>query len=164
MIESCYFASSEGQTIPFDKNNMVYSTNTIQTIQECDEILSGLNNSQTVFEARVAILQAGINEQTAASAALPEEIADIEADIVALQAEIASLPEGVARNNKSIQMLDLQADRLRLANRVNTLSGSRLTEKQFTLSNYSHRLEAIAEYKVAVEGRKAEIQSSANAA
>jgi chromosome segregation ATPase len=143
---------------------MVYSTNTIQTLEACDAILNGLNNSETVFEARMAILQTGINEQTANAVSLPAEIVALEEDIADLQAEIAGLPEGNERNNKMIDLHNLEVDRLRLANRVNTLSGSNLTEKQFTLSNYGKRLESIAEYKAAVEARKAELQSSASAA
>lgn len=143
---------------------MVYNTNNLASVAECDIYLQELNTEQSQLGIQQGEVQMSITNNTTMAASIPTQLQVVEGVLATRQAEHAVATDPQERRVLEIQINSLENKRLRLLNRQAGLAGTGLLDKQFTLAKIESEIDSVIEFKTAIETRKAEILSSAAAA
>jgi hypothetical protein len=155
---------SKEQTIPFAKSQMLYQTNVIETIAQCDLLIAetrdeinGLILKKSTYEGQIA------NNSNLANV-IPTQIVDLDTLIAAKQIQLQAETETVERNTIQMEINRLSNKKMSYENRLENFAGSNLLDKQLDVAKIEKTLEALNDFKTMLETRKADLQASASAA
>jgi hypothetical protein len=155
---------SKEQTIPFAKSQMLYQTNVIETIAQCDLLIAetrdeinGLILKKSTYESQIA------NNSNLANV-IPTQIVDLDTLIAAKQIQLQAETETVERNTIQMEINRLSNKKMSYENRLENFAGSNLLDKQLDVAKIEKTLEALNDFKTMLETRKADLQASASAA
>jgi|GEM_PF-3810058 len=143
---------------------MLYQTNVIETIAQCDLLIAetrdeinGLILKKSTYESQIA------NNSNLANV-IPTQIVDLETLIAAKQIQLQAETETVERNTIQMEINRLSNKKMSYENRLENFAGSNLLDKQLDVAKIEKTLEALNDFKTMLETRKADLQASASAA
>jgi hypothetical protein len=143
---------------------MVYNTNLLVSIAQCDTYINELNGDLINLNYRRSNLQLNIDGNTSAATTIPGQLELVETMLTTRQGELAVATDVAEQNRLNMELNSLENRRYRLQNRLSELSSTGVIDKQYSIALIDAEIVALTEFKTTVEGRKAELQSSANAA
>lgn len=143
---------------------MLYTTSILETVAECNRVITEVSSklNDSIFRQATKEAQVAGNNNTAVL--LPGQIILLENRIATKQQELAAADDENDQRLLTIEVNNLVNQRLRLLGRMNNFESITVLDREFDLAMLEKEIEALTEYKAAVEARKAELESSANAA
>ncbi len=139
---------------------MVYSTNLLTSVAQCDTYLSEISTDLGDLGIRRGDLQTSVDTNATLASTLPIQLQQVETALLAKQAELAATTDESDARSLEIAINSLENKKLRLLNRQANLAGLTLIDKQLALAGLDAKVAVLIEFKTAVETRKTEIQNS----
>ena len=134
---------------------MIYSVSTLQSVADCDEMLSSANNDKAALTVKQTNLQFAQTRYQANSVELAQELPAVQAELDATNTIIATLPDGPRKNGFIYDRRKLE-NRLQLLNTKKASYGSlALLDKEWELARVVHDLAEVDALIAAVNARKA---------
>ncbi|MFN8700012.1 MAG: hypothetical protein ACK500_13865 [Flavobacteriales bacterium] len=124
---------------------MVFNFSTLSTAIACDALLTDAQRDKTALQNRKNSLEFQIQNDST-DGGLASELADVVAELAALDTAIAALPEGTVRANMEVDRIQVDLRRARLQLRIDNADAYGEVNRQYDLAQVDARIEAIDVY------------------
>lgn len=142
---------------------MVYNTNVLMTVSECDEFITDNSSKKNTLLFKKSRIESAIVTNSSIVSLIPSELAIIANQIQLAQEELTNATEVSEQRALSIEINSLENQQMRLLSRSESKTGTVLLEKQLALAKIDKEVEALEEYAAALLARRSELTASAAA-
>ena len=136
---------------------MAYSTQMLTTVIDCDTVLTIANKEKEDLDFRKLSLERQKDNATDNSVEIDTELAAVNAEITALNAVVAGLPDGVIKTDTQNKIVKLEYRKFLLTTRKTNYGSVSLVEKEYELACTELALTETNAFIAAVTARKAEL-------
>lgn len=136
---------------------MSYSTNLLQSVAECDTLLTSIDREIRYNNGRMQTLSVRNEDLAEDSVDYVTEIAELEADLAFIADKIPVTPEGRKKENLITEQHEKTGKLRRLRDRANTYGPIGVLNKEHEVAVLNQTLEELNAFKTAVESRKSQL-------
>ena len=136
---------------------MAYSTNLLQSIAECDTLLTSIDREIRYRNGRKQTLTVRNEEFVDDSVDYVSMIAELEADLNFIAEKIPVTPEGKKKEEMITEQYEKTGKLRRLKARASTMGPIGVLNKEHEIAVLNQTLEELDAYKNAVETRKSQL-------
>lgn len=141
---------------------MSFNLSNLVTVAQCDTYLQSIENDILDLNIEITEEQTEIASNVNLAVNIPSQITSLEEVLEQQVSALAAATETKLQRNLSLMINSLENKLIRLRKRQDNLVGHSVLDKQYSLAVNESELQALTEFKTALEARKVEIQNSAN--
>ncbi len=137
---------------------MIYSVSSLQTVADCNTMLSMANNDKSALLLKQADLQLTKTRYQQTAVDVEAELPLVQAEVASKTASVASAPEGSVKELYKHQLRKAESKLYVLTTKKAAYGSIAVLDKEWELARVEHDLTEVDALIAAIEARKVELE------